>query len=89
MLKGWAAAAGFSDVHVTSSTWTYETQDERAWWGGLWAERVLESEFATQCLEYGLVSRTELEEIASAFLRWSQAPDGVFILVHGEVIARP
>jgi|SRR5664280_239748 len=88
MLKGWAAAAGFTDLKVSSSTWTYETPAERSWWGGLWAERVVQSDFATQCIEYGLVNRTALEEIAAAFLRWSEEPDGVFILVHGEVVAR-
>jgi ubiquinone/menaquinone biosynthesis C-methylase UbiE len=87
-LPAWARAAGFTDVEVSSSTWTYATPDEREWWGGLWADRVRESEFARQSVEYGYSNPTELEEIAEAFRRWAAAKDGVFILVHGEVIAR-
>src|SRR5271166_1165814 len=30
-----AHAAGFSDVTVSSSTWTYADAESRAWWGGL------------------------------------------------------
>lgn len=87
-LKAWARAAGFESVVETSSNWTFQSDDEREWWGGLWADRVRESEFANQCLEYGLCDRDELEAIADAFLRWSADPDGVFFAVNGEVLAR-
>ena len=87
-LKAWARAAGFESVVETSSNWTFQSDEERAWWGGLWADRVRESEFAAQCLEYGLSDRDELEAIADAFLRWSIDPDGVFLAVNGEVLAR-
>lgn len=88
MLKGWVRAAGFRELTVTSSTWTYESDGDRAWWGGLWADRVVQSEFASQSVEYGLTSMAELVAISNAFRRWSEQPDGVFILVHGEVLAR-
>lgn len=87
-LLGWAKAAGFDDVTFTSSNWTYADPSTRAWWGGLWAERALKSSFATQTLEYGLTTQTELEEIAAAWLRWSEQPDATYIVVHGEIIAR-
>jgi len=88
MLKGWVRAAGFQDLIVTSSTWTYESDAERAWWGGLWSERLLHSDIAQQCLEYGLATTSELEEIAGAFREWGAQPDGVFLVLHGEVLAR-
>ena len=53
-LLGHAHAAGFSDVTVSSSTWTYADPESRAWWGGLWADRVRYSRFAEQAVEYGL-----------------------------------
>lgn len=87
-LKAWARAAGFDSVVETSSNWTFQSDDERAWWGGLWADRVRESEFASQCLEYGLTDERELDVIAEAFTRWSTDPDGVFLAVNGEVLAR-
>ncbi len=87
-LKAWVRAAGFSDPVVSSSTWTYATDEERLWWGGLWADRVRESEFARQCLGEGLSDEAELAEIARAFEHWAGDPDGVFVVVHGEVLAR-
>ncbi|MHB2029418.1 MAG: methyltransferase domain-containing protein [Acidimicrobiales bacterium] len=87
-LKEWVRAAGFADVAVSSSTWTFESSEERAWWGGLWAERVRHSEFARQGIEYAITNEIELEAMACAFERWSDESDGVFIVVHGEVLAR-
>jgi ubiquinone/menaquinone biosynthesis C-methylase UbiE len=87
-LPGWFRAAGFTDVTVASSTWTFATPEDRAWWGGLWADRVVSSDFARQALEYGLSEQTELEAISAAFRRWAADPDGVFLLVHVEVLAR-
>jgi ubiquinone/menaquinone biosynthesis C-methylase UbiE len=87
-LKAWVRAAGFGDVVASSSNWTFQSDEERRWWGGLWAERVRESEFARQCLEYGLASERELAEFSDAFLRWSNEPDAVFVAVNGEVLAR-
>jgi ubiquinone/menaquinone biosynthesis C-methylase UbiE len=87
-LKAWARAAGFRDVVATSSNWTFQSDEERAWWGGLWADRVRESDFASQGLEYGLTDQKELATIADAFERWSREPDGIFLAVNGEILAR-
>jgi len=87
-LLGWAQAAGFDDVTLTSSTWTYADPTSRAWWGGLWAERIVASAFAEQAVAYGLSDAAELAAIAAAFRRWAASPDGTFIVVHGEIIAR-
>ena len=87
-LKGWVRAAGFEEMHVTSSNWTYESDDERAWWGGLWSERVVHSDFARQALEYSMATSAELEEMASAFSRWALEPDAIFIVPNFEVLAR-
>jgi ubiquinone/menaquinone biosynthesis C-methylase UbiE len=87
-LLGWVQRAGFSEVTATSSTWTFADDDSRAWWGSLWAERTVQSAFAEQALEYGLSDAAELESIADGWRRWAEQPDGVFIVVHGEVLAR-
>ena len=87
-LPGWFAAAGFTELEVSSSTWTFHELDDRAWWGGLWADRVVASAFADQAVEYGLAERAELEEIAAAFRRWALADDAVFVVLHVEVLAR-
>ena len=87
-LKKWVHEAGFDQLVVTSSNWTYESDDERHWWGGLWADRVVQSDFARQALEYSLATSAELAEIAAAFRRWSREADGVFIVPSVEVLAR-
>jgi SAM-dependent methyltransferase len=87
-LLGWAQAAGLRDIRVSSSTWTFADPDSRAWWGGLWADRVRLSAFAEQALAYGLSSQGELDDIADAFRSWAQREDGCFVLLHVEVIAR-
>jgi SAM-dependent methyltransferase len=87
-LLGWVQAAGFTDAKASSSTWTFADDDSRRWWGGLWADRVRYSAFARQAVAYGLSDDVELAGIAEAFLQWRSQPDGVFIVVHGEVVAR-
>jgi SAM-dependent methyltransferase len=86
-LLGWAHAAGFTDATVTSSTWTFAGEDRR-WWGTTWAARVRSSDFARQAVAYGLTDAAELEEVARAWERWSEHPDGVIIIVAGQVVAR-
>jgi SAM-dependent methyltransferase len=83
-----ARQAGFGEVTVSSSNWTFADPDSRAWWGGLLADRVRYSRFADQALAYGLSNADELEEIAQAFLRWAASDDGVFVVPHVEILAR-
>jgi ubiquinone/menaquinone biosynthesis C-methylase UbiE len=87
-LLGWVQQAGFADATASSSTWTFADPASRAWWGGLWADRVEQSSFAEQAVAYGLSDRAELSRLAGAFRRWSEQPDGFFAVVHGEVLAR-
>jgi SAM-dependent methyltransferase len=87
-LPGLARSAGFSDIGVSSSTWTYADPDARAWWGGLWADRVRYSRLAEQAVSYGLSDGDELAAIAAAFMRWSEADDAVFVVAHVEILAR-
>jgi ubiquinone/menaquinone biosynthesis C-methylase UbiE len=86
-LLGWVQAAGFTDIKASSSTWTFADPDSRAWWGGLWADRVRLSAFADQAVDYGLSGRNELASIADAWQRWASHPDGFFAVLHGEVLS--
>lgn len=88
VLPTWIRQAGFESMDVSSSTWTFQRPDERLWWGQLWADRVRMSEFAHQSLEYELTTQQELTDIAEAFLTWAANDDGLFIVVHVDVIAR-
>jgi ubiquinone/menaquinone biosynthesis C-methylase UbiE len=86
-LLAWVTAAGFRDATFTSSTWTFADTDSRQWWADLWAERVEHSAFADQALSYGLSDRAELAAMAASWRAWAEHSNGVFIVVHGEVLA--
>ena len=86
-LLGWAQQAGFTDVTPSSSTWTFAEPESRAWWAGVWADRVLESSYRTQALELGLADEAELAEISAAWRRWAEHPDGFFVCPHAEILA--
>jgi ubiquinone/menaquinone biosynthesis C-methylase UbiE len=64
-LKGWAIAAGFREVHATSSTWTYADRESCEWWANSWADRCEISSLAGQSVEYGLSTREELDAMAA------------------------
>lgn len=87
-LLRWAIEAGLTDVAYTTSTWTFATPTDRAWWGDSWAERTLASSLADQAVEYGIATKADLEEVAGGFRDWADQPDGTFVLIHGEIVAR-
>lgn len=84
----WARAAGFVDVTATSSTWCFANQEDRAWWGGMWAERVLASDMAGQALATGAATREDLESISAAWREWAASADGWLSILHGEILCR-
>ncbi len=87
-LLAWAHAAGLADVAYGSSTWAYVTPGERRWWSELWAERCVASSFAHQAVEYEIATPSELRALAEAWRAWAGEPDAVFVVLHGEILAR-
>ena len=87
-LLSWARAAGLTDVTAGSSTWCYASPMDRAWWGGLWADRIVGSAVARQAVEGGFATPAELREIAAGWRRWAEQDDGWFSVLHGEILAR-
>ncbi|WP_309065829.1 class I SAM-dependent methyltransferase [Microbacterium sp.] len=87
-LLAWARAAGFTDIAATASTWCYTTPAEREWWGGMWADRILESDLARQLVDQGHARLDDLRRISAAWTAWSQHDDGWFLVPHGEILCR-
>jgi ubiquinone/menaquinone biosynthesis C-methylase UbiE len=87
-LLSWARKAGFDDVIATASTWCFATPADRAWWGGMWSERIVSSGIADQAVQSGLATRDDLARMSKAWRAWSEADDGWFSIVHGEIICR-
>lgn len=86
-LLSWARRAGFEDVRASSSTWCFATPDDRAWWGGMWADRILDSALADQLLRERRADRDVLERVSGGWRAWAAEPDGWFSILHGEVVA--
>jgi len=87
-LLAWAHAAGFDDVVPGASVWCFATPDDRAWWGGLWADRMTDSAIARQAVAEGLATPRELRDIADGWRRWAAHSDAWFAVVHGEILCR-
>lgn len=87
-LLAWAHAAGATDVTPSASIWCHATPAERAWWGELWADRILDSRIAEQAVEHGHANRAELRDISAAWRDWAEHPDGWFAIPHGEIRCR-
>lgn len=89
-LLHWFLGAGVesSSLYPSAGIWCYSTPESREWWGQLWAERCVESNFAVQAKQASLADDVALEELAHEWRAWSERPDGWFMVPNGEIIAR-
>ncbi len=83
-VREWLAAAGFADVTITTSTWTFADSESTAAYGESWAERIVDSSIPEKAMEYGLTDRAELEEIAAGWREWGDDPNAFFAFTHVE-----
>jgi SAM-dependent methyltransferase len=86
-LKRWALDAGFTDIRLSGSSWTYADAESCRWLGGVWADRCEHSALGDQMVDYGLADRAEVLAIASAWREWAEKPDAYFSVPHGELLA--
>ena len=87
-LLGWAQQAGFTEIKASASAWCFATPEDRAWWGGLWADRITTSAIAQQAVREGRATTGELAAMADGWRAWAAAKDGWFAVLHGEIVAR-
>jgi hypothetical protein len=80
--------AGFVDVTATPATWCFATPEDRTWWGGMWAERILKSDMARQALASGSATEEDLRRISGGWRTWAADEDGWLSLPHGEILCR-
>ena len=76
-------------VSSTAGVWCFSSSDDVAWWGGMWAERVVGSGMAEQAVERGLASAEDLERLAQGWRRWAASADAWFAVLHGELLCSP
>jgi ubiquinone/menaquinone biosynthesis C-methylase UbiE len=87
-LYGWLVRAGFQDLRLSGTTWTFPGYDSVEEWSTSWAERTVDSNLATKAVEYGIATRSELESIAEGFRRWCREPEAFFSIGHIEALGR-
>ena len=89
-LVSWALGAGFDRgaVKATANVLCYSTPEERAWFGGMWADRTVNSTYATHAVDKGIADQETLERIAKSWREWTMKEDGWFALMHGEIVCR-
>jgi ubiquinone/menaquinone biosynthesis C-methylase UbiE len=88
-LVDYAADAGFAaaDISVSSSSWRFASDAERAWWGGLWAERVQTGPQADQMRASGM-QEADISAMVDALRAWAADPAASFATTFGEVVCR-
>lgn len=87
-LASWVRAAGFDGLAVTGEVVIHSEPAGIANWGLSWSERVVASAFGRQAEEYGLATRSELEELSAAWRAWVAEPDAFFMYTNVEVVGR-
>ena len=87
-LYGWLVRAGFVELLLSGTTWTFPGQDSVEAWAASWAERTVASNLATRAIDHGIAARTELESIAEGFRRWCRDPAAFFSIGHIEALGR-
>lgn len=89
-LLEWALGAGIERRQIEASvdTWLYATEEERTWWGELWADRTVNSAFGAQAIEYDITSADEQTTIAAAWGEWASHPAAWFTVPNGELLIR-
>ena len=88
-LRAWAFEAGLVAPRFSASAWLFTEPDDREWWGGAWARRAIESDFARHALDGGHASRDELQTISAAWSQWAAHEHGWLTMTHGELLAGP
>jgi len=87
-LLSWAHAAGFDHITATASTWCFATPEDRQWWGGMWADRILHSTLARQLVTSGMATEEDLHRVSRGWREWAAADDGWLTVLHGEILCR-
>jgi SAM-dependent methyltransferase len=87
-LLSWARQAGFDDITPTGALWCLATPADRDWWGGMWADRILQSALTRQLVDSRMATAADLTEISAAWREWAAAADGWLAIPHGEIRCR-
>ncbi|HEV2780605.1 MAG TPA: methyltransferase domain-containing protein [Actinophytocola sp.] len=88
-LLSWARRAGFSTIDCSATTWCFATPEEREFWSGMWAERILAPGIGDAAVAAGFATQEDRERISAAWREWGASEDGWFAITHGEILCAP
>lgn len=80
------AGFGVEQVRITNSFWSFAAQEELDFWCGMWAERVLKSDFKDNAIKFEASTLDELEQISTAWDKFRKTEDAWAAVSHGEMI---
>ncbi|SNX87141.1 related to menaquinone biosynthesis methyltransferase ubiE [Melanopsichium pennsylvanicum] len=91
-LVRWALDAGYQagegSIVFSSSNQAWSGQPGAKFWGAMWAERIAAQGWKQQALGTGLVKEEQINQMKADWELWSDTPDGVFVMVCGEVLLK-
>jgi ubiquinone/menaquinone biosynthesis C-methylase UbiE len=89
-LHVWAQNAGIekSKVECSSSNWLFTKEEDVKWWSGMFADRILKSEFKDVVLETGMGTEADLRRWSGGWREWGEKEDAWFLVAHGEILCR-
>ncbi len=87
-LPAWLREAGFVDIQLRGTAMVFQEPAAIQNWGYSWSERIVKSSIATQAVEYGFATRSDLEAISATWRTWAEHPDAVFMYMNLEVLGR-
>ncbi|HEY7244555.1 MAG TPA: methyltransferase domain-containing protein [Xanthobacteraceae bacterium] len=86
-LRHWLREAGFSETRVTCSAVCYADPAATREWADTYAARTLHSNIGEKAVEYGIATRSELEDIAASWRAWGAHADAVWCFTHVQAVA--
>lgn len=87
-LIAWARKSGVdrSCITPTASVWCYSSPEERAHWGDMWVDRLLNSSLPKNAIEAGFASQDDIDHFVHGWRKWAADEDGWYTFTHGEIL---
>ena len=76
-LVTWVREAGFErrNIQTTASVWCFSNPEERAYWSGMWIDRLSQSALPKNMVEGGHCNKEDLDRYANAWRSWGAHDD--------------
>ena len=89
-LIAWARQSGIerSRITATASVWCFSSQEERAYWGGMWVDRLLKTSLGRNAIDGGFATQKDIDRFVQGWREWVADEDGFYTMTHGEILCR-